>query len=143
LTRTETVARVLLGAIFIAAGMLKIADPAAFALAIARMQILPKALIGPAAIVLPWVELVSGAALLALPDWRRASLAVLGSLLGIFTIALIAVLIRGTSAHCGCFGTDGGVLGRTDVALLRNLVLLALAAISFRRAGRPTTAGRG
>ena len=136
--RIERVARWALGLAFVAAGLLKAIDPMGFALSIARMQILPKGAIGPAAIVLPWIEVVGGAALLALPPFRPAALAILATLLVGFTAALAVVLARGTMTHCGCFGVEGGVLGRPDVAFARNLVLGALAvllATSSRRSG--------
>jgi putative oxidoreductase len=125
-TRTESAARAVLATLFLVAGFLKVLDPLGFALAIARMQILPRGVIGPAAITLPWVEIVAGGALLGLPSFRSAALALLATLLAAFTAALLIVLARGTSSSCGCFGVEGGFLGRTEVALVRNLILGAL-----------------
>lgn len=122
-------ARAVLGLAFVAAGAMKVADPAAFALSIARMQLLPRGAIGPAAIVLPWIEVVAGIALLGLPRWRPAALALTATLLVAFTAALAVVLLRGTTGGCGCFGAEGGVLGRPDVGIVRNLVLGGLAVL--------------
>ena len=136
--RIEKPARVILGLAFLAAGVLKVVDPMAFALSIARMQIAPKAAIGAAAIVLPWIEIVAGAALLAWPPGRSAALAIVGALLVAFSAALVIALARGTSTSCGCFGVEGGILARPGAALARNLLLGALAvllATSFRRSG--------
>ena len=138
LIRIEQAARAVLGLAFLAAGVLKVVDPMGFAFSIARMQIAPRGMIGPAAIVLPWIEIVAGAALLAWPPGRPAALAILGALLVAFTAALVIVLARGTSTSCGCFGVEGGFLARPGVALARNLVLGALAlvlATSSRRSG--------
>jgi uncharacterized membrane protein YphA (DoxX/SURF4 family) len=138
LIRIERIARWVLGLAFVAAGLLKAIDPMGFAFSIARMQIFPKGAIGPAAIVLPWIEIVAGAALLGLPTCRSAALAILATLLVAFTAALAIVLARGTSTHCGCFGVDGGILGHPGVALARNVVLGGLAvllATSSRRSG--------
>jgi putative oxidoreductase len=138
LTRTENAARAVLATVFLVAGLLKVIDPLGFALSIARLQILPRGAVGPAAITIPWMEIVAGAALLGLPSFRGAALTLLAALLVAFTAALGIVLVRGTSSSCGCFGVEGGILGRAEVALVRNLILGALAAFlatSSRRSG--------
>ncbi|HXX92469.1 MAG TPA: MauE/DoxX family redox-associated membrane protein [Planctomycetota bacterium] len=135
-TRIESLARAILGIAFVAAGALKVVDSLGFALSIARMQILPSGAIGPAAIVLPWIEIVAGVALLGRAPYRGAALGILSALLAAFTAALVVVLVRGRSTTCGCFGVEGGFLGRIEVALVRNLVLGAAAAFlatSYRR----------
>jgi putative oxidoreductase len=122
----------LVGLVFLAAGLLKIWDPGAFAVAIVRLQAVPRALVGPSAILLPWIEVAAGAALLIGP-WRPAGRLVAGALLAAFTIVLAVALLRGSASTCGCFGVDGGVWARLDVALFRNLLLGALLALSCRR----------
>ncbi|HEX7899566.1 MAG TPA: MauE/DoxX family redox-associated membrane protein [Planctomycetota bacterium] len=119
-------------AVFLAAGLLKIWDPAGFAFAIARLRILPHALIGPAAILLPWVEVVAAAAILARPPWRAAGKGIVAALLIAFTAALAVAAIRGGSS-CGCFGVEGGFFSRLDVGLARNVLLLALLALGERQ----------
>lgn len=119
-------------AVFLAAGLLKIWDPGGFAFSIARLRILPHALIGPAAILLPWVEVVAAAAILARPPWRAAGKGIVAALLIAFTAALAVAMIRGGSS-CGCFGVEGGFLSRLDVGLARNVLLLALLAVRERR----------
>ena len=120
--------------VFLAAGLLKAWDPPGFALAVARLQILPTSLVGAAAIVLPWLEMAAGAALLAGPAWRGAGRAIVVALLALFSAVLASALVRGVSASCGCFGVDGGFFARIDVGLARNLLLLALLAPALRRA---------
>lgn len=134
----------IVAAVFLAAGLLKVWDPPGFALSIARLQALPLPLVGAAAILLPWIELAGGAALLARGAWRSAGRAILAALLVVFTLALAAALLRGGASTCGCFGAEGGFLSRSDVGLARNLLLLGLLGLAFRkeRAGpRPVPPG--
>lgn len=128
--RLRPAARTMLGLTFVAAGAMKIADPFGFALSLARMQLVPRGAIGTTAIALPWIEIVAGIALLGLPAWRPAALALAGTLLVAFTAGLALVLARGTGGGCGCFGVEGGILGRPDVGILRNLILGGLAFLS-------------
>lgn len=122
----------LVGIVFLLAGVLKIWDPPGFALAIARLELAPRVVIGPAAILLPWIELAAGAALLR-PSWRPSGRLLAGALLALFSGVLAAALLRGSASSCGCFGVDGGFFSRLDVGLLRNLLLGALLALSCRR----------
>ena len=136
MTRTDRVLTIALSLVFFAAGVLKILDPAAFAVSIARLRMVPMAVVGPAAILLPWIEVVAAAALF-LPKYRDPAMKLLLALLGAFTLILGIALLRGTAASCGCFGKGDGVLNRADVAVARNVVLIALAVFLIRR--RPTS----
>jgi len=126
--RIEPALRGALGLVFLASGVLKIADPSAFAYSVARLQLLPRGALGAVAIVLPWIEAVSGAALRL----------ILGLLAGL-TIVLLAALARGTAGPCGCFGGDGGFLSRPWVGVGRNLLLLGMAFTSCRRRSEPAS----
>jgi len=77
--------------------------------------------------VLPWIELVCGALLIA--QWQRQSIAlIVGVMLLVFTIAIIAQLARGRHPSCACFGSwSARPLGWWHVA--RNAALLVLAAV--------------
>ena len=110
---------------FLAAAGPKITDPAAFALAVYRYQMLPAGLVNLAAIYLPWIELMAAAAIL-LPAWRRPAAAILLAMLGIFTAAIAINMARGLNISCGCFGgsSDGIPMGWWN--LLRNGALIAL-----------------
>ena len=131
MTRTERIALIVLGAVFLAAGLLKVLDPHAFAVSIARLRIVPMALVGPLAILLPWVEIV-GAVALALPRYRDAALKLLLGMLAVFTAVLGIGLLRGATS-CGCFGKADSVLNRPEVALARNVLLIALSVLAIRR----------
>ena len=136
-TRTERALQIVLAIAFLAAGVLKITDPAAFAVSIARLRMIPMEAVGPAAIFLPWIEVVAAVALFV-PTYRRPAVTLVLALLGGFTLILGIALLRGTAGSCGCFGKGDGVLNRADVALVRNAVLIALAVALIRR--KPTSA---
>ena len=97
--------RVALGAVFIVASLDKLQNPEAFANAIANYRLLPYTLINGIAIVLPWIEAVTGT-LLVLGIWIRAGTAIVGALLFVFSIAIAQALVRGLDISCGCFTTD-------------------------------------
>jgi hypothetical protein len=131
---------VLLGGVFLAAAVQKIANPFAFALSLARLQVLPRPALGPVAIALPWIEAVGAAALLGVPPFREAALRLLLGLLVAFTAVLVLAAARG-SAGCGCFGTVDGFWGRTEVGLVRNLLLAGIAAALVVRGRRRAIQG--
>jgi uncharacterized membrane protein YphA (DoxX/SURF4 family) len=120
LTRIEPVLRAVYAGLFFLAGAMKVWDPERFAVAIARLRAVPFPLIGPVAILIPWVELTAAAALFA-PSWRRPALLVLLSLLGAATTELLLGLALGATS-CGCFGVES----RLEFAIPRNLVLIAV-----------------
>jgi hypothetical protein len=133
LNRIDRALELALGAVFLAAGVLKIADPTGFAVSLALMKTLPGALIGPVAILLPWVEVVSGLALIATRRYRDAATWLLLSLLIPFTVALVVSLLRETGGSCGCFGGASSFLNRPEVGLVRNVALGAAAVVLIRR----------
>lgn len=97
-----------LGAIFVVAAWPKIADPPSFAHMIYNYRILPGGLVNLAALVMPWVELLAGLALI-LGVWTRAARTIIGLMLVVFMIAITYNLIRGNAIDCGCFNTaDAG-----------------------------------
>ena len=58
-----TMVRLVLGTVFLSAGITKIVDPAGFALAVYNYHILPAWLVNLAAVTLPWIEVVAGVCL--------------------------------------------------------------------------------
>lgn len=92
------------GGLFIWAGILKIIDPLEFARNISNYRVLSPRLSLLVAIILPWIELLSGVFIIV-GVMRRAS-ALLISLLLVGFIALIGVtMLRGIDVDCGCFGS--------------------------------------
>ncbi len=97
-------ARIVLGALFIAASIDKIAHPAAFAEIIHNYQILPDYLINISAIVLPWLEALLGLCIIT-GVWLPGTVVLANLLLLTFFSALLFNLSRGLNVHCGCFST--------------------------------------
>ncbi len=115
-----------LGALFVYTGVIKLADPTAFALEIHNYQLFP-ALAPLLAGSLPAVELAIGAALLAGPrPWLRAGALACAALMVVFTVAVGSAVARGINISCGCFGAGSGPV--TMATVLRDVVLLAASA---------------
>jgi uncharacterized membrane protein YphA (DoxX/SURF4 family) len=120
-------ARLLLAAVFITAGVLKLKDPLGFTTDIANYQLAP-ALAPLLAAMLPSLEIVVGIALLALgAPWRRAAALCAAGLMLVFTLAAGNAMARGLDVSCGCFGSSSGAVGWATV--LRDLALLAAAMV--------------
>jgi putative oxidoreductase len=117
--------RLFLGAIFVYAGLVKIADPLGFAHALYNYHILPAWMINPLAICLPWVEVIIGTALLAGIMIPGGALVVSG-MLALFAVALGISLIRGLDIACGCFSTSATAAPITWLYVVRDLALLGM-----------------
>lgn len=128
------------------AGALKIADPPGFAHEIHNYALLPERLVNPAALILPWLEVVTGLALF-LGVWRRSAAAIFAVLLVVFIGALSINLGRGRPVDCGCFGTSSvprtGAerLAEMKVAIGRDVLLLLLAGQILWAVPRPSRRG--
>jgi len=135
-------ARIAVAAVFLGACIAKIRDPEAFALATHRYRLLPGELVNAVALLLPWLELTCGAALLAGPRRARAAAAfLLTAMLLVFTGAITLNLVRGIEASCGCFTTRADAAVSDGWNLLRNGALIWLSAAvfldAFREPARP------
>jgi len=126
-------ARWALAAVFLAAAVPKILTPHDFAVAVFRYQMLPHSLVNLAALFLPWLELLSALALVAVPSWRDAALVVLGGLLLVFTAAIAFNLYRGIDIACGCFTVKPGARHMGWWNLGRNFLLILAALIARDR----------
>lgn len=111
------------GLVFLAAGVAKLRNRRVFPGVVANYRLLPDALVGPVATVLPWAEVLIGAALLG--GIALAAVPAAGLLLA-FAVAMAVNIGRGR-AHidCGC--------GRSELRqplsrnlVVRNVVLAAL-----------------
>jgi uncharacterized membrane protein YphA (DoxX/SURF4 family) len=127
-----------LGAVFLYASLDKIAHPADFARIVYHYQLigpsarLPPLLANTFALVLPWVEALTGV-LLAAGLWRREAAIVAAAMLVAFLLGVGAALARGIDVeNCGCFSVKTGSGRRAgaqllleDAALLAGALLLA------------------
>jgi len=124
-----TAARLLLGGVFLVAGLLKIPDPAAAVRAVRAYRLLPEALVAPVAFGLPVVEIAVGLALIVGVFVRTAAIAS-AVLLVVFLAGVGSAWARGLQIDCGCFG-GGGAVAAADTAypaeILRDSALLLVA----------------
>jgi uncharacterized membrane protein YphA (DoxX/SURF4 family) len=117
--------RLVVGGVFVWAGALKIADPLEFARSIMNYRVVAPAPAFAVALVLPWVEVLSGA-LLIVGVFKRSSALLISFLLAGFMGLVGLALARGIDTSCGCFGS---LSRRADFSLiLADAVLLFLAA---------------
>jgi len=121
---------VVVGAVFIFAGVTKIPDPEKFARDILNFHIVPWSIAIRVAFYLPWLELLAGLALVT-GLLRRGALAVFSVLMLVFIGATVSAHARGINLDCGCFGSvSKGMSFSThmliDLALLGALVALWL-----------------
>ena len=99
--------RLILGGIFVYAGVVKIINPAAFATDIGNYRMLPHEWINLLAITLPWIEVAAGLLLITGP-WKRASALAIMLMMVVFLAAISQATARGLNIKCGCFGTVEG-----------------------------------
>jgi putative oxidoreductase len=122
-----------LGLLFIIASLPKIVDPPSFAHMIYNYKIIPWSLINPMALIMPWLELICGLALV-LGIWRGAARTIIAGMLLVFILAISINLIRGNPIDCGCFNVaDAGKTTEERFAdmrwdILRDLGMLLLVA---------------
>lgn len=117
--------RLIIGGLFIYAGVIKIADPLGFARDIQNYRILPPAACLFIALILPWFEALSGAFLIV-GIFKRTSAWLLSFLLAGFIVLVIITMARGLDVDCGCFGSlsrkaDGRII--LEDALMLFMVL--------------------
>lgn len=138
-------ARIALGLIFIVAALPKIVDPPSFAHAVYNYRILPGALVNLVALTLPWLELLSGLALVLGLVPRGASI-VIGGLLLVFLGGISLNLARKNPIDCGCFDPKAAGKSREErlsdmrFVLVRDVGMLLLVAQSLAAAKREEAA---
>lgn len=130
------VSRLILGGVFIAAGIPKALDPGAFAVAIRSYELgLPEWFVSFSAYALPYAEILLGLYLIVGLFTKPAAWTT-NILMLVFILALLQGAIRGLEIDCGCFGA-GEEASNLWLAFLRDVGLVALGMhIAFAPLGR-------
>ena len=115
--------QIALGLIFVVAAIPKLTDPPSFAHMIYNYRILPAGLINISALIMPWVEVLCGLALI-LGVWTRSARTIIALLLVTFILAISWNLLRGNAIDCGCF--DVSAAGRTYEERIRDMWIVVL-----------------
>jgi putative oxidoreductase len=117
------ISRLFIGVVLIYASFYKIIDPGAFARSIWFYHLVPGNLINLMALILPWLELLCGLALIFGIYYRGAVIWV-NILTVVFIIALYTTIYRGLSIDCGCFKASGEAASKAWESLSFDLVML-------------------
>lgn len=131
----ELTARMILGGTFVYTGYQKAIAPEAFAQIIYGYDLFPHFAINLIAIILPYLELVCGTALIA-GIYPRGAAFILCGMLFTFMVAIGINLARGHQFDCGCFTVERfGHGGSLWLLLARDAIylMLGLYILFFRR----------
>ncbi len=118
------VARVILAAVFLWAGISKLVAPEAFADGVADFQVFPTFMVNLVAMTVPTLEILAAGLLLVGP-WKKVGALVALCLAVGFTVLFAWVVLQGRDVQCGCFGGGGEALP-APLGFLRAAVLLVL-----------------
>lgn len=126
--------RVIIGSIFLLAGLAKVSDPVRFMFTLREFSLFPDVIVLFLALYLPWLEFVLGLFLILGLLYRASSL-LLACLNAAFMLAILSVILRGMEVDCGCFGLLADVLKLPDMAdmkaVLRNAVFAGMCLYIF------------
>jgi uncharacterized membrane protein YphA (DoxX/SURF4 family) len=132
-------ARVLVGTVWVVAGVLKLPDPHENVRVVRAYDLLPERVVPVVGHGLPVLEILVGLCLL-LGLLTRAAAALSALLLVAFVIGVASAWARGLSIECGCFGGGAGPAANARAKypweIARDIGLLALSAWLV---GRPRT----
>ncbi|MGY2874146.1 putative membrane protein YphA (DoxX/SURF4 family) [Marmoricola sp. URHA0025 HA25] len=132
-------ARLVVGGVWVYAGMLKLPHPDTSVSAVRSYQLLPTGLAETVGHVLPMLEIVVGGCLV-LGLLTRLSGVVSALLQLAFVIGIVSVWARGIQINCGCFG-DGGpatdAFSKYPWEIARDTGLLALSLLLIWRPRTP------
>lgn len=134
------VARLVLGGVWLAAGLSKVGDPEASVRAVRAYQLVPDPLERTLGYALPLLEICLGVLLVIGLAQRLAAIASAVLLAG-FVVGIATAWARGLQIECGCFGGGGAAAGEDATAaykwdIARDVGLLVLAGLL---AWRPTS----
>ena len=134
----------IVGGIFVYAGVVKVLDPVQFANDIDNYKTLPWFVSVRLAVYLPWLEIFCGLALI-FRFLYRGGLSILTVLIAVFIGATIAAKMRGLDITCGCFGHASENWSfpahlALDLAILAGLSALCYCSVARARASPTPTA---
>ena len=121
----------IVGGLFIYAGVLKALDPISFGIDIDNYKILPWFIGVRLAFYLPWLEILAGLAVVSRKLYL-GGLSILAALTSIFIVASIVAKVRGIDITCGCFGHASKYLSFAGHLALDFVLLAALIALWLR-----------
>ncbi len=117
--------RLVLGTVFVWAGLTKLADAKAFADIISAYGLVPEGLLVPVAIGLPALELLAG---LGLMFDVPGSLSVILGLLALFVFVLWFGILKDLDIDCGCFSpAEQAEQGTLRAAMYRDVAMMVAA----------------
>lgn len=124
-------ARLIVGGVWLVAGVLKLPDPSGNVRAVRAFKILPESVVPLVGHTLPVLEVVIGVALLA--GFLTRVTATVSALMQVaFIVGIASAWARGLSIECGCFGGGGGPAANATAAypwdIARDVGLLLLSA---------------
>jgi uncharacterized membrane protein YphA (DoxX/SURF4 family) len=122
----ELAVRWILGLTFIYASYHKIISPADFAKIVYGYGLFPEIFINLIAIVIPFLELIAGLALI-IGVYPRSAAMIINALLLAFITVLAINLIRGHEFDCGCFSAgQSAYTSSSEVTLVRDVIYFIL-----------------
>jgi len=132
-----------LGAIFVAAALPKVVDPPSFAHMIYNYRLIPAPFLNLMALLMPWIEMLAGVALI-LGIWRRTAALLVGALLSVFIVAIGINIGRDNAVNCGCFDLKSAdksqeeLMGEMKFVVVRDVAMLVMVAqiLAATRANR-------
>ena len=130
----------LFGGVFVYAAVLKLRDPGRFLIDIRSFDMLPDPYAAWLALLLPWIELLCGLAVIT-GLMRKGGLLILNLALVGFFVAISIAKARGLDIQCGCFGGSESSSNYTEL-FIRDGILIAtgLALMWLNRAPRNSPA---
>ncbi|MEO8951049.1 MAG: MauE/DoxX family redox-associated membrane protein [Chthoniobacterales bacterium] len=120
------------GGIFVAAGVLKVRDPLRFASDVGNYALISWPLGVRVAFYLPWLEIICGLALI-FQRFLAGAIVVTFAMTVVFIGVTIWARAHGIDVSCGCFGTISSNLTLTWHFVLNGGILAALLALWLLR----------
>ena len=114
-----------LGLVFVASALSKLINVELFLFQVYQYSLLPRAAVEPLGLLLLWLEMCCGLALLRAGS-SPAPLCLSGLLYGCFSLAVGQALGRGLRPDCGCFGLES-----EPISLFHLVVVSLMSLFSF------------